>query len=96
MYQQQKLCSVKFTSVPVQQHLEAAFSRWHVCTKGTQHSRAEEATRFTEKKKKKKDSAGNLDSNSNFIAVRLNNFGPGMVDEADEAFLNHKRKEICM
>lgn len=28
---------------------------------------------------------GNLDSNSNFTIVSLNNFGPGMADEVDEA-----------
>lgn len=29
---------------------------------------------------------GNLDSNSNFTIVYLNNFGPGMVADVAEAF----------
>lgn len=46
------------------------------------HSRTGKVMKVSQKD----DSIGNLDSNSNFITVYLTSFGPGMVNEVDEAF----------
>lgn len=54
------------------------------------HSRTGEAMQFS----KKNDSIGNSNSNLNFTTASLTSFGPGMVDEVDEAFLKYEKGNL--